>query len=208
VRQPLISCFRITAPPTNRGILFILSASLALLFTLLAAKILGIPVQLRLLSGLEWIAFAAPWLVFAFVIWKGLCLLSDGTLDHIEVGPEGLVVRGLLGLKHRRWDEIEDFAAKIVQFRFTIISVTASPTRAPGKCRMRFYLSGCFKIGLFDYIDDQQDTIADWLREIRAAYRNGTRDGSLPLPPTHFIGCVIDLPAGSVAAKVSAMHPV
>jgi len=211
MRQRFTRSFRIMAPSTNRGILFVFSLFLGMLVTVLAAALLNIP-ALPLILGMmqgDWLrgfACAVPTLLVALSLWKGLCLLTDGTFENVEVGPEGLLVQGLFGRRHRRWDEVDRFSVGIIPVAVGIVTVVARPASGSGGRPMRFFMSGYFRTGWFDDIGNHQDEIADWLQDLKAVYMNGARGGKLPSPPEYFVGRVTELPSGSIAAKLKFRH--
>jgi hypothetical protein len=209
MRQEIVSSFRISPPTTNRAILLILAVFLAPMVAALALAVAPLVLRDFVAASLHaepWklIVFVLPVGLIAFVIWKGLCF-TDGSLERVDVGPEGILVHGLFGLRYRRWEDIDHFTVGVIPVKFQVVAVTARPKSGSEGRKLRFYLSGCFETGWFDDIEMHQDAVAYWLQELAAAYTRGSRGGGFPLPPAHFKGRLIPLPPGSMAARIAVM---
>lgn len=122
-----------------------------------------------------------------YLIWYGRRLLPRSPLDFLEIGPEGLTVGGLLGRRHRRWNEISGFSVG----RVPLTNPPAIWIKVESARPLRFFMGGYVRYKFFSKSKPRVQAIADWLDVIRRTYAFG--DGALPPPPEELGGKIIPL---------------
>jgi hypothetical protein len=132
-------------------------------------------------------------------LWSLRRLLPRSPLDYLEVGPEGLAVRGIFGLSRFTWDEIADVTVRIlpaskIPFAWMTVRLTTGRVR-------RFYLSGYVRIKLFSDLGEQAGEIPDWFSRLKSAYTKGNATGALPTEPWGLIGKMIELDASAPGVR-------
>lgn len=123
----------------------------------------------------------------AYLIWYGRRLLPSSPLDFLEIGPEGLTVGGLLGRRHRRWDEISGFSVGSVP----LTNPPAVWIKVESARPLRFFMGGYVRYKFFSKSKPRVQAIADWLDLVRRTYAFG--DGAPPPPPEELGGKIIPL---------------
>jgi hypothetical protein len=124
-------------------------------------------------------------------LWSLRRLLPRSPLDYLEVGPEGLAVRGIFGLSRFTWDEIAEATVRIlpssrIPFAWMTVRLTTGAAR-------RFNLSGYVRIKLLSDLGEQLGEISDWFSQMKSAYMKGNVAGTLPAAPWGLFGKMLEL---------------
>lgn len=114
-------------------------------------------------------------------------LLPRSPFDFIEIGPDGLITMGLLGRRHRRWEDITGFSAG----RFYLSNPPIDWIKAESEYPLRFTTGGYLRLKLFSFGKAEARAVADWLDMVRGTYVFG--GDSLPAKPDELAGKIIDL---------------
>ncbi|GAB2175467.1 PH domain-containing protein [Dongia sp. agr-C8] len=134
-------------------------------------------------------------------------LLPGSPLDFIEIGPAGLTTRGLLGRRHRRWEEITGFSAG----RFFLSNPPIDWIKVESDRPLRFTLGGYLRFKFFSFGKAEAQAVAHWLEMVRGAFVFG--GDSLPAMPEELAGKIINLsdaeegpPRGRSSARSSVIE--
>jgi len=150
----------------------------------------------------RWI-FAPLLVAFAgLAVWSAIGEIRGRPRRYLAVGPEGLLVRGLFGTKHRRWEEIGQFRTRVIPGRSQTVWITCLPPPGSRARPTRFFFSEFVRIGMFTDLGTACEAITSWFEAIAFAYTKGSRSGTLPPPPDQFIGRIVDLVPGAVAMEI------
>jgi hypothetical protein len=114
-------------------------------------------------------------------------LLPGSPFDCIEIGPAGLTTKGLLGRRHRRWEEITGFSAGY----FPLSNPPIDWIKVESDSPLRFTLGGYLRFKLFSFGRKETQAVADWLDMVRGAYIFG--GDALPAKPDELAGTIINL---------------
>jgi len=130
----------------------------------------------------------------SYLVWYGRRLLPGSPFDFLELGPDGFAVGGLLGRRHRRWDEISGFSVGSVP-----LSSQAIWIKIESEPPLRFFMGGYVRFKFFSWTKTRVRAIADWLDLVRRTYAFG--DGTLPPPPDALAGRIIPLDGAQPSAR-------
>ncbi|WP_395018212.1 hypothetical protein [Dongia sp.] len=137
----------------------------------------------------------------SFIIWNGRRLIPGSPFNHLEVGPEGFAVSGLLGRSHRPWASIARFAVRTLpHIQPPIFWVRAVP-RKSGDKDLRFFMGGYTPFSVFPTRRKDVAAIADWLEAIKKSYRTGT---PFPPRPVGLAAHIIERPVTTSTSAIDA----
>ena len=121
-------------------------------------------------------------------------LLPGSPFDFIEIGPDGLTIRGLFGRRHRRWHEITGFSSG----QFVLSNPPIAWIKVESASPLRFTMGGYMKLKLFSFGKSEVQAIAEWLDMVRGAYTFGS--DFLPPMPEALAGKIIPVSGENDAA--------